>query len=155
MAALNFNNLLNIKASETKAPEPLPVGTYRAKGKAYQYKEPKGNRTVGIVSFPYAVLAAEDDVDPDQLEAYLASSNFGAAKVAKDIFLNDSDDEKVAADPITKYLTNNVGVEVDPEASLKETLALHNGAEVLIHIVHKMREGSDVPDMRIDSVTPA
>ena len=66
---MNFEEILKMKSSESKAPKPLPKGTYATVVAGFEYGKSSQKQTP-FVQFNLRVQGPMDDVDQDELAEY-------------------------------------------------------------------------------------
>jgi len=80
--AVNFKDLLSVKADDVKAPIPLPEGTYHGVVSSFEYGDNNKNKTP-YVRFGLKVHNAGDDIDASEL----AEIDLSARKLSTDFYL--------------------------------------------------------------------
>lgn len=121
---VNFADVLDTRVGDIPEPKNLPQGTYIWN----VYKAPRISQAKSgdwdIVEFPLKVVAAEGDVDPDELE------EFGdvAGTMNRISFMFPTDPEKKndharSMDQLKRFLTTTLRVEGDEDSTMKELLA--------------------------------
>lgn len=68
MSNPNFASLLNEAPTEVVRPKPVPTGTYICVVQKWEQKESAKQKTP-FIEFTLSPIAADDDVDPDELDA--------------------------------------------------------------------------------------
>lgn len=63
----NFSSILDEAPTEVNRPKPLPIGTYLCIVKGQPVYDKSSQKGTPYVEFTLAVIAAEDDVDEDEL----------------------------------------------------------------------------------------
>lgn len=66
--APNFSSILDESPTEVKAPPLIPVGTYLARVGQYTTVTNPPNNMQPYIEFPFTIIAAGEDVDPDALD---------------------------------------------------------------------------------------
>lgn len=74
MSNVNFESLLDIKVSDAKRPEPLPVGTYNAVIEKHETGESQQKKTP-YIRFVAKVVSPDNDVDQAAFASYSAQSD--------------------------------------------------------------------------------
>lgn len=73
-AAETFESILDQRADEVERPKPLPAGTYDVLVKGMPEHGKSSKQQTPFVRFTYALVAAGDDVDADELAELLTNA---------------------------------------------------------------------------------
>lgn len=133
----NFGSILDRAPTEVERPKPLPVGTYITQLVGLPRQDKSAKKGTEFVEFTHKILEAGEDVDTDDLQAYLTAPDGTKRKLSEVTVKN------------TFYLTENsiwrlkdflknCGFDVDDEkASLREMVEGTAGQKVGIVISHE------------------
>lgn len=80
--AVNFKELLSVKADDVKAPVPLPEGTYHGTVASFEYGDNNKNKTP-YVRFGLKFHSAGDDIDSSEM----ADIDLSTRKLSTDFYL--------------------------------------------------------------------
>ena len=122
--SFNFEDALDTKANAVEKPPVMPQGNY-----LWQVSKPpkqtiSKNGEWGIVEFPIKALEAEEDVDPNDLEAFGSlSSAFNRIAFMYPTAEDKGQDREKTLYRLTQFLTNTLAVDCDEEATVREMLA--------------------------------
>jgi len=153
---MDFSQALDVKVDDIETPPLLPQGTYIWKITKLPVSETSSSGEWSWVSFNCVAIAAEEDVDTDELDAYGSLSGaFGQVR-----FMAPTDPEQTtefnrALDQIKKFCLNTLRVEVDGDANLSELLNGAVGCEFYARAVHEIRKNDpDITDLRVKGWAP-
>ena len=93
----NFESILDMPAADVERPKPLPAGTYDAVVQGLYEEGASAQKKTQFVQFAFAIQAACEDVDEDDLAEYLTSKD-GAVKSLQSVTLKNNS---------TKFYTMN------------------------------------------------
>ena len=120
---VDFAAALDTKASDVEKPPVQPQGTYILTKIPTMSTTKSGEWT--IVEFPLKAVAAEDDVDPEELEAFGALSGalgrISFMATTADTPEGEADRKKVLY-RIKKFCQNTLRVDAEEDASIRELL---------------------------------
>lgn len=121
---MNLMDALNTRSGDVEKPPVLPMGTYTWSISGPHTQTTSRSGEWDIIEFPVVAVAAEDDVDPEALEA------FGSLRSARNrvSFMFGTAPEKKADNDRTiyrlkKFLLDILQVEGDENTTLRELLA--------------------------------
>lgn len=149
---LNFADALDTRASDVQKPPALPQGTYVwSVSKAPAISQTQSGDW-DIVEFQIRAVSAEQDVDPDELEAFGQVS----AAMNRISFMFPTDpakdaDRKRTLHRLKKFLVDTLRVDASEDATIKELLAAAVGCQFLA--VASWRQVED--DTYVDVKSPA
>jgi len=153
---MDFTQALDIKVNEIETPPLLPEGTYiwRITKLPIGRNSDSGDWT--FLDFNCVAVAAEDDVDSDELEEYgNLSSAFGQVSFIASTDPDRESDSKRTLDNIKKFCLNTLRVDADEDATLGELLNNTVGAEFYARAVHEIRKNDpDIIDLRVKGWAP-
>ena len=133
---MNFNDVLNKKASDIERPPLLPMGQYTAKVVKVPSMDSKSSDkgSWDILEFTLMPVAASEDVDPELLHKFGA---FGPASAQRHSFMFNKDDQ-AAFDRtlfnLKRFLLEHLQIPGDDSSSIKELLDQAVGQHCLIQI---------------------
>jgi hypothetical protein len=95
--APTFESILDMPAADVERPKPLPAGTYDAIVQGLYEEGASAQKKTQFVQFTFAIQAADEDVDEDDLAEYLTSKD-GVTKALSGVTLKNNS---------TKFYTMN------------------------------------------------
>lgn len=139
MNTTNFTDILKRPASDIERPKSLPAGTYLAVVKGQPRQDKSEKKKTPFVEFTLALLAAEEDVDQEELTSALTDK---AGKVTP------LTDKTMKA---TYYITEgsawrlkdflgHLGFDTESDASMEQIISETPGSQVYINLRHKASE---------------
>ncbi len=133
MANPNFSSILDRPASEVERPKPLPVGTYLTTIQGLPRYDKSSKKQTDFVEFSHQLVAAMDDVDPEELEAAGGLTlKDGTAKSIKNTYYLTED----AGWRLRKFL-EDCGFDFEEIESMREAVESTANREVYIQIRHE------------------
>ena len=87
--APNFESILDMPAEDVERPKPIPAGTYDAIVKGLYEEGVSSQKRTPFVQFAFAVQAADEDVDEDELSEFLTTKD-GTTKALQSIVLKNN-----------------------------------------------------------------
>jgi len=147
---VNFNDILNKKSSEIERPPIIPVGTYRAVVTKIPSIETTGDNKWDICDFQLRLLAAEEDVDQDDLKAY---GGLGPQSVIRHNFMFNKEDEanfNRSLYNMKRFLLEHLMIEGNENTSIKELLDASVNHQCLAFI--KWRADKNDPEIQFAQV---
>ena len=133
----NFESILDMPAADVERPKPLPAGTYDAVVQGLYEEGVSTQKKTPFVQFAFAIQAADEDVDEDDLSAYLTSKD-GTTKALNSVVLkNNSTKFYTTPDSmfrLTDFLTH-LGIEQEGK-SVRQCLSETPNCSVKILIGH-------------------
>ena len=85
----NYESILDMPTADVERPKPLPAGTYDAIVQGLYEEGVSSQKRTPFVQFAFAIQSANEDVDEDDLAAYLTSKN-GTVKSLSDVVLKNN-----------------------------------------------------------------
>jgi len=147
--AMNFNDVLSAKVAEIERPPLIPIGTYRGVVKKIPSLETSNDGKFDFVDFSIQLVAAEDDVDQDDLKAFGGLNN----TYARHRFLFNKEDDtafKRTLFNLKRFLIDHLQVEADPEKDLKEALNASVNMNCLVFM--KWRADKNDPEVQYSEI---
>ena len=144
-AQTSFVSILDTPATEVERPKPLPAGTYDAIVKGLYEEGVSSQKKTPYVRFTYAIQAAGDDVDQDDLHEILTDKD-GVVhplteKTMKDTYYTTPD----ALYRLTDVLTH-MGV-IDPDVedgkTVRQALSETPNCSIRITVGHRSSESGE------------
>jgi hypothetical protein len=137
---MNFTESLDRKMEEVKRPPVLPLGHYIAAVKAHpdleDFESSKTGVTYDRVTFQLSVVAAHDDVDPDELAEY---GNVAGVPLRKTFLFSRSEDDKANYErsrfQLRQFLEEHLGM--DAGMAFNEAFAACVNAQCLVELKHR------------------
>lgn len=146
---MDFTSLLETNTGDIEKPLALPQGNYIWNVSKIPTRETSKNGEWFIVEFPLQAVEAEDDVDPDDLEA------FGDVTQARNrlsfMFPTAEDrenDRKVAMNRLKKFLLEILKVNDGEDASLNELLDNSPNHQFLAQATHRIVDEDTYVDVK-------
>jgi hypothetical protein len=84
-----FESILDMPAADVERPKPLPAGTYDAIVQGLYEEGVSSQKKTPFVQFAFAIQAANEDVDEEELSAYLTSKD-GTVKSLSGVVLKNN-----------------------------------------------------------------
>ena len=129
----SFESILDTPATEVERPKPLPTGTYDAIVKGLFETGESAKKKTPFVRFTYTIVAAGEDVDPDELEAIGGIAD----KIIKDTYYTTHD----ALFRLTDTL-ENMGIDLE-DKTVRHALDETPNASIRIQIAHRASEDGE------------
>lgn len=140
----NLADILNRPFQGYEAPKALPVGTYLAVVTALP--ESKTSRNMNkFLSYKLKVLAAQEDVDPDDLENF---GEVGGKTVIADFYYETD----FGFSRLTSFLA---ACNAETGVSIEEATQSVVGSQLLVHMKHEPNQNGDGVRATIDSFAQA
>ena len=135
----NFESILDMPAADVERPKPLPAGTYDAIVQGLYEEGVSSQKKTPFVQFAFAIQAADEDVDEDDMETFLTNKD-GTKKVLQNIVLKNNS-TKFYTTPDSMYrLTDflkHLGIDPDEEGkTIRQCLSDTPNCSVKILIGH-------------------
>lgn len=146
---MDFTSALETKASEVEKPVTLPQGTYTWVVTKVPTQETNKSGEWNIVEFPIKAVAAEEDVDADDLNEF-GSLDSAFSRVSF-MFPTDPDKEndvKKTLYRMKNFMQNTLAVDCDEDSSLKEMMAASVNCQFLGSCVWREYEGETYFDVK-------
>jgi hypothetical protein len=127
----SFEDILNMPASEIKAPEALPVGTYHCLIDGPPTPGKSSQKQTDFLQFKFRILSAQQDVDAAKaVEQQVVGKNF-----TNDFYITED-----AVWRLKEFLSDHLGIEAANGASLKELISQAPGKQVLVKLAHQQSQ---------------
>lgn len=124
----NFESILDMPAADVERPKPLPAGTYDCIVKGLFETGESAQKKTPFVRFTYAITAAGEDVDEDEL----AEIGGIADKTIKDTYYTTPE----ALFRLTDTL-DAMGIEMDDGKTVRQALSETPNASLRIVVGHR------------------
>jgi hypothetical protein len=122
--SFDFNEALDTKANEVEKPAVLPQGNYIWRVSKPPVASTSKSGEWSILEFPLACVSADDDVDPDDLEAFgPLDSTYNRVTFMAPTDPTKEQDVKKTLYRLTKFLQETLRVDCEDDATVKEMLA--------------------------------
>lgn len=149
MTAPNFSSILDDSPTEVARPQPLPAGTYLTRVIGQPRYDKSSKKQTPFVEFTLKLMAAEEDVDADELADALGEKSIS---------------DRVL--PITFYLTEDAvyrldefhehcGLDLENEESRRNRNDEVTNAEVRVVVAHEASQDGSQVFARIRRTLPA
>lgn len=155
--AQTFGSILDRAPSEIEKPKPLPPGSYITVVVGQPRFDKSSKKQTPFVEFQHKILSASEDVDPDDLKAYLSMAD-GSTRKLTDVTVKNILYDTPAAGYRIKQFVQDCGLDVGDEETgdkgeydtLREAVEETSGKQVGIFIKHEpFQDGSGV-QARVD-----
>ena len=141
--AQSFASILDRAPSEIEKPKPLPQGSYITSIVGQPRHDKSSQKQTPLVEFQHKIISAGDDVDADELEAYLTMPDKTKKKLSDIILKNvyyTTDNAAWRLKDFLKHCGLNMGDEETGEAgdydSLRQAVEDTPGKQVGIYVKH-------------------
>jgi hypothetical protein len=84
-----FESILDMPAADVERPKPIPAGTYDAIIQGLYEEGVSSQKKTPFVQFAFAIQAADEDVDEEELTAYLTAKD-GSVKALSGVVLKNN-----------------------------------------------------------------
>lgn len=155
--ALNFNDVLSTKLSEIERPPLIPMGHYIGRVTKVPGLETVGKGEWDTCDFPIQLMQAQDDVDPEALQAY---GGLGKHSVLQKRFMFNKNDEssfKRTLFNLKRFLADHLKIAGadDDNTPLKQALNDSFGKDVMVFIKHRQdKEDKELFYAEISQTSP-
>lgn len=144
----SFEEILNKPASEIKAPQPYPLGTYHCIIDGAPTPGKSSQKQTDYLQFKYKILSPQEDVDAREA----ASQQIVGKMVTQDFYITENETTQFM---LKDFLVNSLGIEEEngtgQAKSLRELVAEAPGKQLLVKLRHELsRDGKRVYH-RVDS----
>lgn len=137
--APSFESILDTPVANVERPKPLPAGTYDAIVRGLYEEGVSSQKKTPFVKFTYAIQAAHDDVDEDELAELLTDKDGARSpisdKIIKDTYYTTPD----ALFRLTDCL-ENMQIEGLDQKSIRQALSETPNAGIRIVVGHRASE---------------
>jgi hypothetical protein len=137
-AQTSFESILDMPATDVERPKPLPAGTYDAIVKGFYEEGLSSQKKTPYVRFTYAMQAAGEDVDEEELAAILTDDQGNVhslgEKTIKDTYYTTPD----ALFRLTDTL-ENMGIDLEGK-SVRAALSDTPNCSIKVVISHRASE---------------
>ena len=142
----SFEEILNRPASETKAPQAYPVGTYHTLIDGPPTPGKSSQKQTDFLQFKHKILSPMQDVDAAQA----AEQQIVGKVISNDYYITEG-----AAWRLKELLVDHLGIEEangkGEEKSLREMVAEAPGKQVLVKLRHELSQDGKRVFHRVDS----
>jgi hypothetical protein len=136
-----FESILDTPAEAVERPKPLPVGTYDVIVKGMPEHGQSTQKKTPFVRFTYALVAAFDDVDEDELKALLTDSKGNPVPISERTIRDTYYTTPDALFRLTDAL-ENMGIDADGK-TIRQMLDETPNASLRIQVSHQSVNDSD------------
>ena len=134
---MSISSYLDRKKEELKKPSILPQGHYRLKIDRPFEERPSSNGNWTMLNFPCKVMAAQHDVDPDEIaELTRPVEQFYVRKTF--IFNNENEEANEETLWNVQQFLNKLGLEAEGNVSLRQQMDSCVGYEFVAPITHRI-----------------
>jgi hypothetical protein len=134
----SFTSILDRPANEIERPKPLPVGTYNTMLQGMPRFDKSRQKQTPFVEFTHKILSADEDVDQDDLTAYLTSKD-GTVRSLSDVTVKNVYYITEGSAFMLQDFLRNCGFDVDAEDAppMRQLIEETPGRQVKITIRHE------------------
>ena len=137
--APTFGSILDKAPSEIEKPKPAPQGSYTTVLVGQPRFDKSAKKQTEFVEFTHKYLAAGDDVDEDDLKAFLGDRKLGDVQIKNTYYLTEG-----AVWRLKEFL-EHCGIDLDEVDSLREAVEETPGKQVGVFINHEAsQDGTSV-----------
>lgn len=86
----NFESILDMPAADVERPKPIPAGTYNAIVQGLYEEGVSSQKRTPFVQFAFAIQSADEDVDEEDLAAFLTAKDGTTKKLSEIVMKNNS-----------------------------------------------------------------
>lgn len=149
-AAQTFGSILDRAPADVEKPKPLPQGSYITSVVGQPRYDKSSKKQTPFVEFTLKVISAGDDVDADELEAFLEMPD-GSKKKLSEITIKNTLYDTPAAGYRIKEFVQHCGLNVGDEATgaqgdfdtLREAVESTAGQQVGVYVNHEPFQSGD------------
>ena len=147
--SFDFNTALDTKANEVEKPPVLPQGNYIWRVSKAPVSSTSKSGEWSILEIPLICVSADDDVDPDDLEAYgpLDKTYNRVTFMAPTNAESEQEIQKTLY-RLTQFLQETLRVDCEADATVKEMLA--NAMNCQMYATATWRPSDDGTDTYVD-----
>ena len=152
----NFESILDMPAADVERPKPLPAGTYDAVVQGLYEEGVSSQKKTPFVQFAFAIQAADEDVDEDDLAAYLTSQD-GTVKALNSVVLKNNSTKFYTTPDSMFRLTDfldHLGIEQEGK-SVRQCLSETPNCSVKILIGHTASQDGESIFAELKKTMPA
>jgi len=130
-AAQTFGSILDRAPADVEKPKPAPIGSYKTTIVGQPRFDKSSKKQTEFVEFTHKLISAMDDVDEDELKAYLGDRKITEVTMKNTYYLTEASLWRL------KEFLEHCGVDLDSMDSLREGIEATPGAEVGIFVNHE------------------
>ena len=135
----NFASILDEAPTEINRPKPLPEGTYLCVVKGLPRYDKSSKKQTDFVEFTHKLLSTGDDVDEDDLKAFLGDRKLADIQIKNTYYITEG-----AVWRLKEFL-EHCGIDQDDIESLRAGVEETPGKQVGIFINHEAsQDGTSV-----------
>lgn len=145
----NFESVLDWPSEMIERPKPLPAGTYLT---VLQGQPPIGRssqKQTEYSEYTHKILEAGDDVDEDDLKAYLTSPD-GSKRKLQECSIKQQFYHTDKSIFMLKEFCKTLGIEVGKGTNPRQWMAETAGKQCLIHVKHRPWQTGEGVSANID-----
>ncbi len=137
--AASFGSILDRAPSEIEKPKPAPVGSYMTTLVGQPRFDKSSKKQTEFVEFTHKFLSAGEDVDTDELEAFLGDRKITEITMKNTYYLTEASLWRL------KEFLEHCGVDMDDVESLREGIEATPGKQVGLFLNHEAsQDGTSV-----------
>lgn len=148
MSAPNFASILDDSPTEVSRPKPLPAGTYLCRVIGTPRYDKSSKKQTPFVEFTLKLMAAEEDVDEDELAEVLGDSALGDRVMTNTYYLTE--DAVYRLDEFHQHC----GLDLENEESRRQRNEEVINAEVRVVVAHEASQDGQQVFARIRRTLP-
>lgn len=132
----SFGSILDRAPSEVERPKPLPQGSYVTQVVGQPRFDKSSKKQTEFAEFTHKIISAGEDVDQDDLDAYLTTAD-GKKKKLSDVTLKNTYYLTDGAAWRLKEFLEHCGIDVENLDSLREGVEETPGKQVGVFVGHE------------------
>ncbi len=152
-AQASFESVLDMPGNIIERPKPLPRGTYLTVIQGQPRIDKSSQKQTEFSEFTHKILQAGDDVNEDELEAFLTSAD-GSKKSISECTIKNTYYHTAESIYRLKDFCKALGIDVE-QGNPRQWLAETTGRQCLIHVRHRPWQSGEGVSAEIDRVLSA
>lgn len=135
----SFGSILDRAPSEIEKPKPAPVGSYITSLVGQPRFDKSSKKQTEFVEFTHKFISAGEDVDADELAAFLGERKLSEITMKNTYYLTEASLWRL------KEFLEHCGIDLDDVESLREGIEATPGAQVGLFLNHEAsQDGTSV-----------
>lgn len=130
-AAQTFGSILDRAPADVEKPKPAPIGSYKTQIVGQPRFDKSSKKQTEFVEFTHKLISAGEDVDEDELKAYLGDRKLSEVTMKNTYYLTEASLWRL------KEFLEHSGIDLDSVDSLREGIEATPGVEVGIFVNHE------------------
>lgn len=129
--AQTFGSILDRAPADVEKPKPAPIGSYKTQIVGQPRFDKSSKKQTEFVEFTHKLISAGEDVDEDELKAYLGGRKLAEVTMKNTYYLTEASLWRL------KEFLEHCGIDLDSVDSLREGIEATPGCEVGIFVNHE------------------